>query len=101
MHYQSTTTYTKEEKKQSTSQNDNDQKGFHDRKHSEGSFQDHLWVDEPRTLVNNGNSVDGDLEGPETTVWIQCDVYDTGIGIPGTSMLQVFITKFNLALPYR
>ncbi|KAJ0031590.1 hypothetical protein Pint_12586 [Pistacia integerrima] len=88
--YQSTTTSTKEEKNQSTSQNGNEQKGFHDRKRSEDSFQDHSSVDEPRTPVNNGNSVDGDLEEQETTVWIRCDVYDTGIGIPENALPILF-----------
>lgn len=36
---------------------------------------------------NDGSDVNGDGEEqngePETTVWICCDVYDTGIGIPG------------------
>lgn len=93
--YQSITTSTNKEKDQPTTQNGNEQKGLHDRKHSEVSFQDRLLVDEPRTLVKNGNSVDEDSEEQETTVWICCDVYDTGIGIPGTFMLQVF----NLAHP--
>lgn len=41
----------------------------------------------------NGDQMDEDKEGrtkaEERVVWIRCDVYDTGIGIPGT-----FLTTF-------
>lgn len=74
--YQPTTDAVKEEKQQSKSQTSNDQNGFHSPKHGDDS-------------ANNGNSLDGDLDDQshlhETTVWICCDVYDTGIGIPGIS----------------
>ncbi|XP_044472023.1 histidine kinase 5-like [Mangifera indica] len=88
--YQSITTSTNKEKDQPTTQNGNEQKGLHDRKHSEVSFQDRLLVDEPRTLVKNGNSVDEDSEEQQTTVWIRCDVYDTGIGIPENALPILF-----------
>ncbi|KAE8099906.1 hypothetical protein FH972_017850 [Carpinus fangiana] len=42
----------------------------------------------------NKVSVDGDNEeqphSPETKVWIRCDVYDTGIGIPETALPTLF-----------
>ena len=66
------------------SQTSSDQKGFHSKKR-EGSCQNLSLSDEPGTPVING-TIDGDEEQaelPETTVWIRCDVYDTGIGIPG------------------
>ncbi|KAK4840185.1 hypothetical protein QYF36_002455 [Acer negundo] len=61
-HHQSTTSHT----------SISDQKGFHGNDN------------EPVTPVNCGNSMDGDSEEqppqvPETTVWIRCDVYGTGI----------------------
>lgn len=31
----------------------------------------------------NGVSIEDDPNQQERTVWIRCDVYDTGIGIPG------------------
>ncbi|WCJ30468.1 histidine kinase 5 [Euphorbia peplus] len=44
--------------------------------------------------LNNGNSKNGDEEGepqfPETRVWLRCDVYDTGIGIPENALPSLF-----------
>ncbi|KAF5445248.1 hypothetical protein F2P56_034313 [Juglans regia] len=44
--------------------------------------------------VKSQVSVDGDEEekdnSPETTVWIRCDVYDTGIGIPENALPTLF-----------
>lgn len=49
--------------------------------------QDNAFNDECRSSVNSECSMNGDTEerthSTETTVWIRCDVYDTGIGIPG------------------
>ena len=81
---QSTTNVVKEGTCISMSQTSSDQKGFHSKKR-EGSCQNLSLSDEPGTPVING-TIDGDekqAELPETTVWIRCDVYDTGIGIPG------------------
>ncbi|KAH7573999.1 hypothetical protein ACOSQ2_008268 [Xanthoceras sorbifolium] len=79
--YESTTNAAKEENHQSTSHTSCDQKGFHGN-------------DEPGTTVSCGNSMDGDSEEPpqvpETTVWIRCDVYDTGIGIPENALPTLF-----------
>ncbi|KAF9615007.1 hypothetical protein IFM89_021561 [Coptis chinensis] len=47
----------------------------------------------PRTTLRKP-STDGDVENQsnvsETTVWIRCDVYDTGIGIPDTAIPTLF-----------
>ncbi|CAN0860332.1 Histidine kinase 5 [Linum grandiflorum] len=86
---QSTANGQTEEKCTSTSQSCNGhQNGFHDDKH-----RDKL-DDDPRTL-NNGSTTDrGDEEEechiPETTVWLRCDVYDTGIGIPDNALPTLF-----------
>lgn len=48
--------------------------------------QNHALDDEPIDPVNHDDSKHEDKESShtlETTVWIRCDVYDTGIGIPG------------------
>lgn len=38
----------------------------------------------PKQILSSQNSDAEDENGePGTTVWICCDVYDTGIGIPG------------------
>ncbi|THG07559.1 hypothetical protein TEA_022963 [Camellia sinensis var. sinensis] len=61
--------------------------GFHEEKHGKGPYKNHTLDDEPKTLVRNGASIDegeeNHLQPDETIVWICCDVYDTGIGIPG------------------
>jgi signal transduction histidine kinase len=85
---QSTTNEPKEGKPTSSSQSSSDRKSFHSTKYSEGPYPNHLPSNEPQTPVKNGNTMDGDKgeepEVPGTTVWLCCDVYDTGIGIPGT-----------------
>lgn len=61
------------------SQTNCDQKDFHG--HGD---QNHSLSDEPRTPVRNEATMSEEQShSPETTVWIRCDVYDTGIGIPG------------------
>lgn len=73
----------KEEKQ--TSQTNCDRKGLHG--NGDSAHQDQSLNDEPRTPVKSEASVSGDIDekshSPETAVWICCDVYDTGIGIPG------------------
>ncbi|XP_021276953.1 histidine kinase 5 [Herrania umbratica] len=88
---QSTTNVAKEETCTSTSQASSDQKGFHGKK-CEGPCQNHSLSDKPGTRVMNG-TIDGDKEQeelPEMTVWIRCDVYDTGIGIPENALPTLF-----------
>lgn len=57
-------------------------------KSQNGQFcQNHALHDKSRIMRESEASADRDKEGehtPETTVWIRCDVYDTGIGIPGS-----------------
>jgi hypothetical protein len=81
----------KEEKCLSTSRTTGDWKGTHGQRHIEGPCQNHPSSDEPRTPYKSKVSVDRDNEekphSPETKVWIRCDVYDTGIGIPGNAPL--------------
>ncbi|XP_059454952.1 histidine kinase 5 [Corylus avellana] len=84
----------KEEKCLSTSRTIGDWKGTHGQRHIEGPCQNHPSCDEPRTPHKSKVSVDGDNEeqphSPETKVWIRCDVYDTGIGIPETALPTLF-----------
>ncbi|XP_022751818.1 histidine kinase 5-like [Durio zibethinus] len=88
---QSTTNVAKEGTCTSASQTSRDQKSFHGTKR-EGSCQYHSRSDEPGTPVMHG-TIDGDEEQaelPETTVWIRCDVHDTGIGIPENALPTLF-----------
>lgn len=49
--------------------------------------RNNLHCDAPGTPSKSETTMNGNRENkscsPETTVWIRCDVYDTGIGIPG------------------
>ncbi|KAA3489841.1 histidine kinase 5-like [Gossypium australe] len=87
---QSTTNVPKEETCTSTSQTSSDQRGFHGKKH-EGSCQDRS-QSERGTPVTHGtiDVTEEQAELPETTVWIRCDVYDTGIGIPENALPTLF-----------
>ncbi|XP_028069763.1 uncharacterized protein LOC114272293 isoform X2 [Camellia sinensis] len=85
-----------------------DQKGFHEEKHVEGPYKNNKLRDEPTSPVRNGASIDGGeenhLQPDETIVWIYCDVYDTGIGIPddnkhiGRECRQVFCKRSLLPI---
>ncbi|KAJ6434784.1 hypothetical protein OIU84_000091 [Salix udensis] len=91
---QSTTNELKEDKPKLSSQSSTDRKGFHSKKYSEGPYPNHFPGDETQTPVKNGNTTDGD-EGeeprvPGTTVWLCCDVFDTGIGIPENALPTLF-----------
>ncbi|GKV03066.1 hypothetical protein SLEP1_g15434 [Rubroshorea leprosula] len=91
----STTDVPKEGKCASKSQTNGDQNGVHGKKHG-GSCHRHQ-LDEPRFLVNIG-TLDSDEEQtqlPETTVWICCDVYDTGIGIPVAPAQSFYVVIFS------
>ncbi|KAF5931712.1 hypothetical protein HYC85_027883 [Camellia sinensis] len=78
----------------SLSQSCCDKKGFHENKHREGPYKNHTLDDEPKTPVRNGASIDGGeenhLQPDETIVWICCDVYDTGNGIPENALPTLF-----------
>ncbi|CAL5335516.1 unnamed protein product [Camellia sinensis] len=58
------------------------------------SLQNHTLDDEPKTPVRNGALIDGGeenhLQPDETIVWICCNVYDTGIGIPENALPTLF-----------
>ncbi|KAL6970667.1 hypothetical protein U1Q18_030361 [Sarracenia purpurea var. burkii] len=78
----------------SLSQCGSDPNGFHGSTHQEGPCKSHTLDDEPKTPIRNGASTDGGEENHpyphETTVWICCDVYDTGIGIPENALSTLF-----------
>uniref|UniRef100_A0A5B7BZK3 histidine kinase n=1 Tax=Davidia involucrata TaxID=16924 RepID=A0A5B7BZK3_DAVIN len=84
----------KEDKCLSTSQGSFERKVFHGQKTGESPYQNHTLNDEPKTPVKSEASMDGDKENHshlyETTVWICCDVYDTGIGIPENALPSLF-----------
>ncbi|CAL5204932.1 unnamed protein product [Lathyrus oleraceus] len=56
--------------------------------------QNHGFNDDCRSPVKSECSMNGDTEdqrlSAETTVWIGCDVYDTGIGIPENAKHSLF-----------
>lgn len=86
---QSTNNVPKEEKCASKSQTNGDHNGFHGQRCGSGHIHQ---LDEPRTPVKN-ETIDSDEEQtqlPETVVWIRCDVYDTGIGIPENALPTLF-----------
>ncbi|XP_058002133.1 histidine kinase 5 isoform X2 [Hevea brasiliensis] len=83
----STTNVSKEDKCTLASQTNNDQNGSHTPR------QNHSLDDEPRTPARNENTMEGDKQEdqlPETVVWLCCDVYDTGIGIPENALPTLF-----------
>ncbi|KAE8656648.1 Histidine kinase 5 [Hibiscus syriacus] len=86
----STTNVAKEEICTSLSQTSSDQRGYNGKKHK-GSCQNHS-QSEPGTSLRNGtiDAIEEEEELPETTVWICCDVYDTGIGIPENALPTLF-----------
>ncbi|KAL8108760.1 hypothetical protein AgCh_025012 [Apium graveolens] len=77
----------------STSKSRSDQKDFNGQNHGEVPFQNHGQNEVTRNPLQNGASTNGDREEyppHETTVWIRCDVYDTGIGIPEKALPTLF-----------
>ncbi|XP_052210719.1 probable histidine kinase 1 [Diospyros lotus] len=83
-----------QDKQLSSSHGSSDKNGFHGRKHGEGPYENHKLDNEPKIPVRNGASMDGVEENcpypRETTVWLRCDVYDTGIGIPENALPTLF-----------
>ena len=77
----------KEEKYLSTPQSGSDRNLLDGQRHDHCPSQNHAFNDECRSPVKSECSVNGDTEeqphSTKTAVWICCDVYDTGIGIPG------------------
>ncbi|KAK8991754.1 hypothetical protein V6N11_062750 [Hibiscus sabdariffa] len=85
-----TTSASKAESCTSTSKTSCDQNEFHGKKY-EGLCRNNSLC-EPGTPFMNGTA-DGDEEQaelPATTVWLRCDVYDTGIGIPENALPTLF-----------
>ncbi|KAF8400405.1 hypothetical protein HHK36_013703 [Tetracentron sinense] len=84
----------KEENSSSTSHSSCNQKSLQCQTYGEGLDQNCTPNGGPRTLVKKAASADGDKEKHphphETTVWIRCDVYDTGIGIPENALPTLF-----------
>ncbi|KAI4337218.1 hypothetical protein L6164_015663 [Bauhinia variegata] len=76
----------REEKYHSTSQNSSNPNCVNGQKHADHSNRNHVFGDECRSPVKSECSVNGD----ETTVWIRCDVRDTGIGIPENAIPTLF-----------
>ncbi|KAK7383416.1 hypothetical protein VNO78_29095 [Psophocarpus tetragonolobus] len=84
----------KEEKRASTPRSNGDQNCLDGQKHNDHPSQNHAFNDECRSSVKSESSMNGDGEeqdhSTETTVWIRCDVYDTGIGIPEKAIPTLF-----------
>ncbi|XP_043707990.1 histidine kinase 5-like isoform X2 [Telopea speciosissima] len=62
--------------------------------HGEGLEQNGTFNDGPNTKFKKSVPTDWDVQNQphlhETTVWIRCDVYDTGIGIPEKALPTLF-----------
>ncbi|GAB4833080.1 hypothetical protein Ancab_007139 [Ancistrocladus abbreviatus] len=71
-----------------------EEKGCYGQQYDEAPCQSHINHDEPRMVMNGGQSEHKDRENltrpPDTIVWIRCDVYDTGIGIPENALPTLF-----------
>ncbi|KAG5048336.1 hypothetical protein JHK85_009439 [Glycine max] len=85
----------KEEKYLSKPQSDSDRNLLDGcQKHDDHPSQNHAFHEECRSPVKSECSMNGDTEeqpnSAETTVWIRCDVYDTGIGIPEDAIPTLF-----------
>ncbi|BAT82418.1 hypothetical protein LR48_Vigan07g247500 [Vigna angularis] len=84
----------KEEKRASTPRSSSDKNCHDGQKQNDHPSQNHLFNDECRSSVESECSMNGDTEeqthSTETTVWIRCDVYDTGIGIPEKAIPNLF-----------
>ncbi|XP_023535220.1 histidine kinase 5-like [Cucurbita pepo subsp. pepo] len=67
------------------------QNGSRGQKHGD---RNHLHFDAPGTPSKSETTQNGNRENescsPETTVWIRCDVFDTGIGIPENALPTLF-----------
>ncbi|CAI9775664.1 unnamed protein product [Fraxinus pennsylvanica] len=84
----------KEEKCLSVSQSMGDQIGTHRPKDGEDTCGSDTHKNEPSGPERNGIPMEEDKESnlntQETIVWICCDVYDTGIGIPENAIPTLF-----------
>ncbi|KAF8036936.1 hypothetical protein BT93_C2614 [Corymbia citriodora subsp. variegata] len=83
----------KEEKSSLVSQASCDQQPVQVKSQNGHFCQNHALHDKTRIVSESEASADRDKEEehtPETTVWIRCDVYDTGIGIPENALPTLF-----------
>ncbi|KAG4934151.1 hypothetical protein JHK87_048153 [Glycine soja] len=83
----------KEEKRASTPRSNDDQNCLDGQKNNDHPSQNHAVNDECRSSVKSECSINGDTEEQThstETVWIRCDVYDTGIGIPEKAIPTLF-----------
>ncbi|KAL8108763.1 hypothetical protein AgCh_025015 [Apium graveolens] len=84
---------SKDQKCLSTSQSRTDQKDLDGQKPEEGPYKSHAHKDKIRISLQDGASENAEREEyppHQTTVWMRCDVYDTGIGIPEKALLTLF-----------
>ena len=83
----------KEEKCLSAFENGSNHVHLDGQKHADHHSQNHSFFDECRSPVKSECSMNGDTEeqshSTEKIVWICCDVYDTGIGIPGIYLFLI------------
>ncbi|KAK7260999.1 hypothetical protein RIF29_27302 [Crotalaria pallida] len=84
----------REEKHPSTPRSACGQNLHNGQNHNDNPNQNHAFNDDCRSSVKSECSMNGDTEeqthSTETTVWIRCDVYDTGIGIPEKAIPTLF-----------
>ncbi|KAK7283153.1 hypothetical protein RIF29_12474 [Crotalaria pallida] len=83
-----------EEKYHSTPRSGCDRNLLDGKKQNEHPSQNHAFNNECSSPVKSECSMNGDTEeqphSTEETVWIRCDVYDTGIGIPENAIPTLF-----------
>nr|XP_027084354.1 histidine kinase 5-like [Coffea arabica] len=82
-----------EDKCLSSTQSCHNQKETYLQNDREGTHENHVINDEPRTPKRDVTSMEEDDESVynlQETVWLCCDVYDTGIGIPETALPTLF-----------
>ncbi|MED6203636.1 hypothetical protein PIB30_001334 [Stylosanthes scabra] len=87
-------TQANEDRCLSTPQSSSDRNLLDAQRHDHPPSQNHAFHGECISPVKSECSANGDTEehhhSTETTVWIRCDVYDTGIGIPETAIPTLF-----------
>ncbi|MED6111788.1 hypothetical protein PIB30_055570 [Stylosanthes scabra] len=87
-------TQANEDRYLSTPQSSSDRNLLDGQRHDHPPSQNHAFHGECRSPVKSECSANGDTEehhhSTETTVWIRCDVYDTGIGIPENAISTLF-----------
>ena len=85
-----------EDKCLSSTQSCHNQKETYLQNDREGTHENHVINDEPRTPKRDVTSMEEDDESVynlQETVRLCCDVYDTGIGIPGNLRIFVLLLK--------